>query len=84
MRTRAFAIVLSLAAGLAPPLAASQTRTAWESAPPGGPETRYCMRIEAITGSRIERIRCWTHAQWEAQGVDLDKDWPREGVRVIA
>jgi hypothetical protein len=41
------------------------------------------MRVEPFTGSRIERIICWTREQWAAQGVDVDKDWPREGVRVL-
>jgi uncharacterized protein YjhX (UPF0386 family) len=41
------------------------------------------MRIEAMTGSRIEEVRCWTRAEWAEQEVDVDKDWPKEGVRVI-
>lgn len=52
-------------------------------APAGTADTRYCMRVEPLTGSRIEAIRCWTRAQWEAQGVDIDRDWPEEGVRTI-
>ena len=52
-------------------------------APAGTADTRYCMRVEALTGSRIESIRCWTRAQWEEQGVDIDRDWPEEGVRTI-
>ena len=39
------------------------------------------MRIEAITGSRIERIRCWTRDEWSGQGVDIDEHWAEEGVR---
>lgn len=52
-------------------------------APAGSAETRYCMRVAAATGSQIERVRCWTRAEWEKQGVDLDRDWPKEGVRII-
>ena len=52
-------------------------------APSGTSETRYCMRIEAVSGSRVERVRCWTREQWAEQGVDLDRDWPREGVRTL-
>ena len=52
-------------------------------APAGGPETRYCMRVEAATGSRIERIWCWTREQWAEQEVDLDAEWAKEGVRVL-
>ena len=52
-------------------------------APAGTPETRYCMRIEAITGSRIEELKCWTREEWAEQGVDVDVDWAKEGVRTI-
>jgi len=52
-------------------------------APPGTPTTRYCMRIEAVTGTRLETVKCWTRDEWAEQGVDVDKDWPREGVAVI-
>jgi len=41
------------------------------------------MRIEAVTGTRIERVRCWTRAEWAEQDVDVDKDWDREGVAII-
>lgn len=47
-------------------------------------ERRYCMRVEAFTGSRIEEVKCWTRQEWAEQGVDLDKDWPKEGIRIIA
>ena len=85
MAARTFAITLSIAlAALAPPpLAASENRNAGETAPAGTAETRYCMRVAEPTGSRIERVRCWTRARWAEQGVDVDADWPREGVRVI-
>lgn len=66
--------LLTLAVSPAPAIA---------QAPPGTEATRYCMRVEAVTGSRIERTRCWTRAQWVEQGVDLDRDWVREGVRTI-
>ena len=52
------------------------------AAPPGTPATRYCMRIEPLSDSRIEQIRCWTRAEWAEQGVDVDRDWAKEGVRV--
>lgn len=53
------------------------------SAPAAGPDARYCMRIEAITGSRLEELKCWTRAEWAEQGVDVDKEWAKEGVTVI-
>ena len=51
-------------------------------APAGAPDTRYCMRVEPVTGSRIETIKCWTREEWAEQGVDVDQDWAKEGVRV--
>ena len=52
-------------------------------APAAGPGARYCMRVEAATGSRIERVMCWTRQEWADQGVDVDQDWRMEGVSVI-
>ena len=52
-------------------------------APAGTPQTKYCMYIEAITGSRLEKVKCWTREEWAERGVDVDKDWPKEGVRTI-
>ena len=51
--------------------------------PTDAPDTRYCLRIEAITGSRIEKLKCWTRQEWAEQEVDLDKEWPKEGVAII-
>ena len=56
--------------------------------PPGpspgdGAETRYCLRIEAVTGSRVETVRCWTRAEWVEMGVDVEREWRRDGMRVI-
>ena len=52
-------------------------------APSAPADARYCLRVEPITGSRIETILCRTREQWAALEVDLDKEWPKEGVRVI-
>jgi uncharacterized protein YjhX (UPF0386 family) len=41
------------------------------------------MRVERITGSRVEPVRCWTRQMWAEQGVDVDKDWAKEGVAVL-
>ena len=65
---------------LAAPLIAATPALA--TAPSGGPDTRYCMKVEPVTGSRVERTLCMTRAEWEQQGVDLDAEWPSEGVRV--
>lgn len=68
-------LLASAAIAAASPLAAA--------APSGTPETRYCMHIEAVTGTRLEAVKCWTRAEWAAQGVDVDKDWAKEGVRTV-
>jgi hypothetical protein len=62
----------------APTLAAAQS----EPAPAGTADTRYCMRID-LTGNIVEPVRCWTRDQWADQGVDVDKEWAKEGIRVI-
>jgi uncharacterized protein YjhX (UPF0386 family) len=41
------------------------------------------MHIEAITGSRIEKLKCWTREEWAEQEVDVDAEWAKEGVRTI-
>lgn len=68
--------VVGLAAAMLPVPAAAQA----PSAPPGA---RYCMRVEAPTGSRVEPVLCMTRDEWAWEGVDVDRDWPREGVRII-
>ena len=75
-----FALGLLAAALAAPALGADDSRPT--AAPPGTAATRYCMRIEAPTGSLIERIKCWTREQWADQGVDVEKEWAKEGVAV--
>ena len=52
-------------------------------APAAGPGARYCLRVEPVTGSRVEYVRCWTREMWAEQGVDVDKEWAREGVAVL-
>lgn len=64
--------------------AAASLQSVPVGAPPGGPNTQYCMRVEPFTGSRIETIQCWTRQEWADQGVDVDKDWAENGVRVLA
>ena len=53
------------------------------AAPAGTPDTKYCIRIEAFTGTNIETVRCWTRDKWAEQGVDVDREWATEGVRVV-
>jgi len=53
-------------------------------APPGSPATRYCLRVEAIIGSRIETIQCKTREGWARLEIDVDREWAENGVRVVA
>lgn len=72
-------IALSLIAAQTPdPNAAPVT-----PAPPGGAETRYCLRVDPLIGSRIETIQCKTRDEWAALELDVDQEWAENGVRVI-
>jgi len=53
-------------------------------APAGTPSTRYCLRVDPETGSRIETIQCRTREDWASLDVDIDQEWAENGVRVIA
>jgi hypothetical protein len=79
----ALSMIVTASPVLAAQLAADENGTPATAAPAGGPDTRYCMRVEPQTGSRIESVECWTREEWAAGGVDVDKDWPKEGVRVL-
>jgi hypothetical protein len=73
---------LSLMAACSPAIAA-QPEPVPEGAPPASENARYCLRVEPTTGSRIELIQCETRYEWALLGVDIDKEWPKEGVRVV-
>lgn len=81
--TSTLALALGLMAAAAPLSAANPDRERATAAPAGTAQTRYCMRVGPLTGSRLEQVECWTRAQWWAQGVDVNQDWPEEGVRTI-
>lgn len=67
------------------PAAAAQPEPAWEAgAPSASADARYCLRVEPITGSRIETIRCESREAWAQLGVDVDEEWREEGVRVVS
>jgi hypothetical protein len=84
MPHRKLAVALSLVVVAASPvLALPAERDPGSGAPAAGPNARYCLRVEPVTGSRIESVRCWTREEWTELGVDIDKDWAKEGVRVI-
>ena len=65
--------------------AAMATVAAQEAAgaPQASPDALYCLRVEAVTGTRLETVQCWTRAEWAENEVDVDKDWAKEGVAVL-
>lgn len=82
MSTR-FMVALSLIVAASPVAASSVVPAPATPAPAGTPDTKYCMRVEPVTGSRLETIQCWTREEWAEQGVDVDEDWATEGVAVV-
>ena len=87
MAHQALAVALSMFAAIAP-AAASQSDPmppmAPAMAPAAGDDARYCLRIEAVTGTRLEQVRCWTRQQWAEREVDVDQEWAKEGVAIIS
>jgi hypothetical protein len=83
MALKQLAFAFGLIVAVAPVPAAAKHEIPLVGAPAAGPDAQYCMRIEAITGSRLEKVRCWTRQEWAEQGVDVDHDWAEEGVAII-
>ena len=59
MAHKALAVAFSMTVAISP-----LSATPMVAAPAGGPDSKYCMRVEAATGSRIETVQCWTRAEW--------------------
>jgi hypothetical protein len=53
------------------------------AAPAGSPQTRYCLRVDSLIGSRIETIQCKTRDDWAALEIDVDQEWAKNGVKTI-
>jgi hypothetical protein len=66
------------------PLAPANAVPNSPGAPEGTPSTRYCLRVDPITGSRLETIQCRTREDWASLEVDVDQEWAENGVRVIS
>ena len=62
---------------------ARQFQAAFEPAPIGNESTRYCLRVDPNTGSRMETIQCYTRAEWASLEVDVDKEWAANGVKTL-
>lgn len=81
MAHKALIAAFGLALAASPLAASAPDEMPANPAPAGGPDTRYCMRIE-LTGNIVEPVRCWTREKWAEQGVDVDKVWATEGIAV--
>ncbi len=76
-------LIVAASAIVASSAAANSQPADSASAPEGTAATRYCLRVEPQTGSRIESVECWTREEWAEGGVDVDHDWAKDGVRVL-
>jgi len=83
MSNKTLALLVSWIVGTSPLLAQAPEKSSATGAPKASPTAKYCMRIAPATGSLVEVVRCWTRDQWAEEGVDVDKEWAREGVSVI-
>ena len=82
MRSTPIVIAFSMIFATSPVPAAEPDMAPGAGAPTAPPDARYCLRLEPNTGSRIETIQCETREGWAELGLDLDKEWAEEGVRV--
>ena len=83
MARRSFLAALCIVAAASPLSANPHEPAGIRGAPAGGPTTKYCLRVIPVTGTILERVKCFTRDEWAELGVDLDKEWPKEGVRTI-
>ena len=82
MAHKEFVFAFSMIAATLPVSAAQPEPAPTAEAPAGSADTKYCLRVDPLTGSNIETVRCWTREKWAEQGVDVDKEWAKDGVRV--
>jgi hypothetical protein len=78
----AWIIAVGIVAVASPALATNAQPSPMAEAPAGTPQTRYCMRVDPLTGSLVQTVQCWTREEWAEQGVDVDREWAKNGVNV--
>lgn len=76
-------VALSMIVAASPGWAYPPDQTRESIAPEGTAATRYCLRVDPATGSRMETIQCRTREDWASLDVDVDQEWADNGVRVI-
>jgi hypothetical protein len=75
-------VAAGMIAVASPAVATTAQPISMPEAPAGTPQTKYCMRVDPLTGSLVETIQCWTREEWAEQGVDVDREWAKNGVHV--
>lgn len=45
--------------------------TAFAATPTNSAQVKYCIKSEALTGSRVRTTKCLTKAEWAKRGVDV-------------
>ena len=83
MAQRALVAALGMMIAASPVSASHPEGDHSAGAPQASENARYCLRIEAVTGSRLEKVKCWTRQEWAEHEVDVDAEWAKEGVAVI-
>lgn len=83
MAHKGMIIALSMIVAISPLSAANPPPPPESPAPTDGPGTRYCLRVDPITGNLVQTVQCWTRAEWADQDVDVDKEWAKNGVAII-
>lgn len=82
MAYKELAVALGMIIISAPASATKPEPAPTATVPEAGPGARYCLRVEPVTGSLIQSVMCRTREEWSALGVDLEREWPKEGVGV--
>jgi len=82
MAHKELAVALSLIVAISPVSAANPEPTPTIGAPTAPADAEYCLRIEPYTGSNIETIQCNTREEWAYLGLDVDKEWAKNGVDI--
>jgi hypothetical protein len=77
-------VALGVVTAISPAFAAQTEPVPGEGAPAAPADAKYCIHVEPITGSRIEMVQCETRQEWALLGVDVDREWAKEGVRVVS
>ena len=83
MAHKALVAAVGLIAAASPVSATRPEPPLLTTAATDSPDAKYCLRVEPVTGTRLEFVRCWTRQQWAEQDVDVDREWAEEGVAII-